>query len=210
MNKELINKYKPEFDYWLNGGKILYKHTNSNAWWNEEPWSYSLSYVTAIIINDEYAEFRKALVEGKTIQLNGTAVNGGYGETWNDCNKENLFIYGITAYRIKPDEPKFKVGDFVTPLNREINCSVWQIDKVLSCNTVVASSIMLDPRTIQLWAPVKNEWCWFYDNPKEDKCCNLSQFGGESNERCFKTNCGIPWNFCEPFLNSRPSHLKDK
>ena len=26
MNKELINKYKPEFDHWLNGGNILYKH----------------------------------------------------------------------------------------------------------------------------------------------------------------------------------------
>ena len=64
MNKELINKYKLEFDYWLNGGKILYKHTNSNAWWNEEPWSYSISYVTAIIIKDEYVELRKALAEG--------------------------------------------------------------------------------------------------------------------------------------------------
>ena len=204
MNKELINKYKPEFDHWLNEGKILYKHTNSNAWWNEEPWDYSPDYIIAIIINDEYVEFRKALVEGKVIEYLGQSSN-----LWHEVQEPEFNLHP-TCYRIKPDEPKFKVGDFVTPLNREINCSVWQIDKVLSCNTVVASSIMLDPRTIQLWAPVKNEWCWFYDNPKKNKYCNLSQFGGESNERCFKTNCGIPWDFCEPFLNSLPSYLKDK
>lgn len=36
--------------------------------------------------NDKYKELRRALAEGKTIQLNGTAINGGYGETWNDCS----------------------------------------------------------------------------------------------------------------------------
>ena len=206
MNKQLINKYKKEFDHWLNGGSILIK---SDLGWcpiaTEFAWSCNISVDALLVINDEYVEFRKALAEGETIQINNSNP-----ETWIDIDTDKLAHYNPSFLRIKPDESKFKVGDFVTPLNREINCSVWQIDKVLSCNTLVSGSTMLDPRTIQLWMPVKGEWCWFYDNPKKDKYCNLSQFGEESNGRCFKTNSGTPWNFCEPFLNSMPSYLKDK
>ena len=129
MNKELINKYKPEFDHFLNEGKILYKHIHSIAWWNDEPWDYSPVYITAIIINDEYSEFRKALAEGKTIEYLGQSSN-----VWHEVPEPD-FILHPTCYRIKPDKPNFKVGDFVTSLNRDINCSVWQIDKILSCNT---------------------------------------------------------------------------
>ena len=71
------------------------------------------------MINDKYKELRRALAEGKIIQLNGTAINGGYGETWNDCSEENLFIYDISAYRVKPEKTQinyhgFKEGDLVT------------------------------------------------------------------------------------------------
>lgn len=57
---------------------------------------------------DEYVDLRKALRVGKIIQLNGSAVNGGYGETWNDCKQEDLFVWGRDAYRIKPTEQKPK------------------------------------------------------------------------------------------------------
>ena len=210
MNKELINKYKPEFDHWLNDGSILVKYVNKNQAesgykdWHEDNNVFESNLDYLIIINDQYSIYRKALAEGKTIEYLGQSSN-----LWHEV-PEPIFILHPTCYRIKPDEPKFKVGDFVTPLNRDINCSVWKIDKVLSCNTLESGIILLDPRTVQLWTPIKGEWCWFYDNPNKDKYCNLSQFGGESNERCFKTNYGTPWNFCEPFLNSLPSYLKDK
>ena len=209
MNKQLINKYKPEFDHWLNEGKILYKHINSNAWWNNEPWDYSSDYITAIIIKDEYSEFRKALAEGKVIEYIGQSSN-----VWHEVPEPN-FILHPTCYRIKPDEPKFKVGDFVTPLNRDINCSVWKIDKVLSCNTLVASDlILLDPKTIQLWTPVKGEWCWFYDNP-DSKYSHLAQFydmniSEDNSLSTFMSSPITKWYYCEPFLNSLPSYLKDK
>ena len=212
MNKELIKKYKKEFDHWLNGGSTLLGIRNlvsSTIRWYpsiSDPFEEeSTSGELLVIINDEYIEFRKALAEGKIIQINNSKP-----ETWIDIDADKLANYNPSFLRIKPDEPKFKVGDFVTPLNRDINCSVWKIDKVLSCDTLASDLILLDTKTIQPWTPVKNEWCWFYDNPNKDKYCNLSQFGGESNGRCFKTNCGTPWNFCEPFLNSLPSYLKDK
>lgn len=202
MNKELINKYKPEFDHFLNEGKILYKHINSSAWRNDEPWDYSPVYITAIIINDEYSEFRKALAEGKVIEYLGQSSN-----VWHEVPEPDFNLHP-TCYRIKPDGPKFKVGDFVTPLNREINCSVWQIDNILSCNTLVSGNTMLDPRTIKPWTPVKGEWCWFYDN-KFSKYAIVSQFKETWNAE-FISITDAYWKFCEPFLNSRPSYLKDK
>ena len=223
MNLETLKKYWNELEHYKNGGSLLARIwiTDDNdgdesytiwykvgceCWDINKVFNYTLDYhKLQIIINDEYSIYRKALAEGETIQINNSNP-----ETWIDIDTDKLAHYNPSFLRIKPDESKFKVGDFVTPLNRKINCSVWQIDKVLSCNTLVSGSTLLDPRIIQLWMPVKGEWCWFYDNPKKDKYCNLSQFGEESNGRCFKTNSGTPWNFCEPFLNSMPSYLKDK
>lgn len=208
MNKELINKYKPEFDHWLNGGSVLLgirDLVKSTIKWYPsvtDPFEEeSTSGELLIIINDEYLPYKKALSEGKSVQ------HLVWGE-WEDLTPMFVFILPVDCYRIKPDESKFKVGDFVTPLNREINCSVWQIDNILSCNTLVSGNTMLDPRTIKPWTPVKNEWCWFYDS-KSNEYSNLAQFK-EPSEEYFKTNTGTYWKFCEPFLNSRPSYLKDK
>ena len=218
MNKQLINKYKPEFDHWLNDGEVLYKHINSDAWWHE-PWNYSPDYVKAIIINDEYVEFRKALVEGKTIEskvihcISNNSCHYGEELPWA-IDTSGKFKGMPDLYRIKSDEPKFKVGDFVTPFNRKINCSIWQIDKVLSCGTLVSGSKMLDPRTIQLWTPVKDEWCWFYDNCNS-KYSRLAQFydmniSKDNSLSTFMSSHITQWYYCEPFLNSLPSYLKDK
>ena len=105
MNKELINKYKPEFDYFLNEGKILYKHIHSNAWWNEDPWNYSPSYITAIIINDEYSIYRKALAEGKIVEV-ATDYNDADGYIWKSMEDEEFQYFNIDEIRIKPEEPQ--------------------------------------------------------------------------------------------------------
>ena len=108
MNKALINKYKPEFDHWLNGGSVL---INSDLGWcpiaTEFAWSCNISVDALLVINDEYVEFRKALTEGKTIEYLGQSSN-----LWQELEDANFNLHQ-TCYRIKPDEPKFKVGDFV-------------------------------------------------------------------------------------------------
>ena len=66
---------------------------------------------------------------------------------------------------------------------------------------------------LELWTPVKGEWCWFWD-----KCTphrpTLRQYDifpeGYSEENMFHDSEQNPFDFCEPFLNSRPSYLKDK
>lgn len=128
MNKELIKKYKKEFDHWLNGGKLLYADSISSQWndidsidaeifpiHKRNPFAINESHT--IVINDEYVEFRTALAEGKTIQYRTEYSN------WVDYTDEkgnicNLFSSSNTVkncyqYRIKPEEPQFKVGDWV-------------------------------------------------------------------------------------------------
>ena len=216
MNKQLINKYKPEFDHWLNGGKLLCYTEVDGPYYEvtDEKWDFVCDI--GFIINDEYVELRKALAEGKTIQIYDVIEQHPSDRTfdkfgWRDFKSftaSSSFSKTPDLYRIKPYEPKFKVGDFVTPLNRDINCSIWQIDNILSCNTLVSGSTMLDPRTLQPWTPVKNEWCWFYDD-KFKKSSHLAKFKQMSRQFFESEEIGI-YDYCEPFLNSLPSYLKDK
>ena len=221
MNKELINRYKHEFDHWLNGGKLLCYTEVDGPYYEvtDEKWDFVCDI--GFIINDEYVELRKALAEGKTIQIYDVIEQHLSDRTfdkfgWRDFKSftsSSSFSKTPDLYRIKPYEPKFKVGDFVTPLNRDINCSIWQIDNILSCNTLVSGSTMLDPRTLQPWTPVKNEWCWFWDKctPHRPTLRQYDIFPEEyGEENMFHDSEQNPFDFCEPFLNSIPSYLKDK
>ena len=70
MNKELIKNNKEAFDHWLNGGKLLIRNNDENIWINmtEANWNMNCETVS-IIINDEFSELRKALCDGKTIDV---------------------------------------------------------------------------------------------------------------------------------------------
>ena len=121
MNKELIKKYKAEFDHWLNGGKLLAKH-NNKGWINyygEDIWTHSTE--TLIVIDDEYSMFRKALIEEENIEVLQQNT-----ERWVNIG---TIIKSIKPelYRIKPKEPKFKVGDWVRDLRDN---RVFQINSV--------------------------------------------------------------------------------
>lgn len=102
MNKELILKYKTEFDHWLNGGKL--RHKAYGKWeQTNNIWSYRTSDIAAVIIDDQYAEFRKALAEGKTVQKQDY-----YSRQWIDMKTANFHGASDThyegVYRIKPEE----------------------------------------------------------------------------------------------------------
>ena len=204
MNKQLINKYKPEFDHWLNEGKILYKHINSNAWWNNEPWDYSPDFITAIIINDEYVEFRKALAEGKTVQYNF----GSFGQhkqdfpnVWKDLNL-SIGILSDRAhpenYRIKQEEPiksKFQMGDWVhIPALDSVPCQFSEDLCMLG---------------LEKWEPQSDEWCWNYVFGLVKVICKTKTEG--------YFLCWNPWKrveqtiaIDEPFTGTLPTKLGKK
>jgi len=105
MNKELILKYKTEFDHWLNGGKL--RHKAYGKWeQTNNIWSCRTADIAAVVIDDQYVEFRKALAEGKTIQiagLNPKAHPTIYKNSYVDM-EGGLFDKAIELYRIKPEE----------------------------------------------------------------------------------------------------------
>ena len=116
MNKELIKKYKAEFDHWLNGGELLYAYIDGTFSWKNmnaidkniypvytrNPFQISEHHI--IIINDEYVEFRKALSEGKIVEV-ATDYNDVDGYIWKSMEDKEFHHFNIEEIRIKPEEP---------------------------------------------------------------------------------------------------------
>ena len=109
MNKELIKKYKAEFDHWLNGGELLSKHPDETKWylvtvvlWNCPKMQY--------IINDEYVEFRQALAEGKTVEV-AIDHNDIDGYIWKSVEDDEFHHFNIDEIRIKPENQNRKDQD---------------------------------------------------------------------------------------------------
>lgn len=228
MNKELIKKYKAEFDHWLNGGEILVSD-NGNLW--EIPdynvWTDTIVPYYRVIINDKYVEFRKALAEGKTVEV---LHYTGYKEF--DQNPWKLFAIGVSIfdkpvenYRIKPEKPKFEVGDWVIieglePFNGIFKILGHIIIEGINCYDV-GFEIKVPETYITLWQPKEGEWCWFWDEYLNKP--QLEQF----NKMIVGFECGISYflyapkcnkfingqigsKFCEPFIGNLPDSLKDK
>ena len=162
MNKELIKKYKKEFDHWLNGGELLSKHPDESNWylvttvlWNCPKMQY--------VIDDKYVEFRKALAEGKVVQKQDY-----YSKQWIDMKNDNFHSASDTqyegVYRIKPEEPKFKVGDWVLHRSK----GVCKIEKISPSNEPDDKNVWLYNKgacfinELELWEPKPGEWCWFH------------------------------------------------
>ena len=212
MNKQLINKYKAEFDYWLNGGSLCIYRTDTEEFWEPTTilnWDPFTPETIVYIINDKYVEFRKALAEGKVIEYLGQSSN-----VWHEVQEPDFNLHP-TCYRIKPDEPKFKVGDFVTHESLKITRQITKVDDdfiYFKEGSWALPHVEGFSNKLILWTPIKGEWCWFWD-----KCTphrpTLRQYDifpeGYGEENMFHDSEQNPFDFCEPFLNSRPSHLKD-
>lgn len=229
MNKQLIKTYFEEFKHWLNGGNIqvYYKLDNILRWWTDKEFmescnngndnfSHMIKYSlepkdVLIIIDDEYIEFRKALAEGRTVQYNF----GNYGinrkdfpNTWKDLD----LSIGILAdracpenYRIKPEEPKFKVGDWITD-----GIEVWQHKE--NCR-------VKNQTNWNLWQPQLGEWCWvgyklmkFNKLIKEDYSTTFEFIFPDRDADGYKIKEHIlerHLQVVEPFIGQLPSYLKE-
>jgi len=168
MNKELIKKYKAEFDYWLNGGKLLFQYLSNSTdtpiedYWIEDNTPFmSNTLDVVIVINDEYVEFRKALAEGKTVQYTDSNGETKSLDAWdNICWKQ--FKGCVNNYRIKPDEPKFKVGDWITYEDDYGQIIAVRSDRYETQWTKRKSCDWIDRNCYTLWTPTEGELaCWY-------------------------------------------------
>lgn len=191
MNKALILKYKTEFDYWLNGGnvQVYYKKDDEPKWLtDEECIEYeghdNFSHIirnslepedVLIIIDDEYIEFRKALAEGNTIQYyeciyeDEMDINLDMYDwlDWKSATPSSSFTK-MLKYRIKPEEPKFKVGDWIRD-----GKTIYQFIEPSSIYSYESSL-----QRCELWQPQPGELVIL--NNKND-VISIIKYNGETN-----------------------------
>ena len=107
MNTKLIKKYKTEFNYYVEGGNLLYFTEVGGPYYEvtDEKWDFVCDI--EFIIDDVYVEFRKALAEGKTVQLNEAEKFSDPKRGWVDlsctCLGHSLVLFPVEYYRIKPE-----------------------------------------------------------------------------------------------------------
>ena len=226
MNKELIKTYKAEFDHWLNGGELLYAYIDDTFSWKNmnaidkniypvyarNPFQISEYHI--IIINDEYVEFRKALAEGKTIQM--YCKYDDVPPFWDDMTeviKSIGFVMTKDNYRIKPEEPKFKVGDFITVTGTSV--STEQVVKIDGDIIHVRNYGMCYARQATPWQPKKGDWCWFWNEGAIITVLELLEIVDDGNRKYFAAMPNIPhflggyYQYCEPFLGQLPTKLRN-
>ena len=212
MNIELIKKYKTEFDHFLNGGKVICRTESDGHWHNVDNSTWEIESDIIFIINDEFSELRKALCDGKTIQVYGIiekapdGLQDVYG--WKDV-KSIKYTHTKVEYRIKPEE--FKVGDFVRYIHSNNN-------KALRINNINCERYYFDNSEISLrldeiikWEPSPKELCWFTTRAAMLDGVNYAVLGYFNTiiGLDYTTTHGDTFRHCEPFINSKPSWFKD-
>lgn len=170
MNAKQIEKHKDVIKWFCdNPSKGVWDSLDPGATAWELVYDPSFSQQHVFVQNDEYAELRKAQADGKIIELNGSEINGGYGETWNVCNKD-LFKYAVHAYRIQPEESNkdFKVGDWVKLPDMSYQ-KIYEVTKnSVSLSNFGNIGIFTDTYSkLEKWQPKKGEYCVFYNNAKQ-------------------------------------------
>ena len=202
MNKKLIKDNKEAFDHWLNGGKLLAKHDNKGwiNYYGEDIWTHSAE--TLIVIDDEYSMFRKALIEGKNIEVLQQNT-----ERWVNIN---TIIKSIKPelYRIKPEEPKFKVGDWVIHNGKYKRVTKAVDGYIDSLDNEVA--VIMKEESLELWEPEDEKYFWYKNDLVRfhetqanlglllESARGCSYYPAEKNFE----------DYCEPFIGKLPSNLK--
>jgi len=193
MNKELIKKYKEEFDKWLVTGTVW---VNLNGWQllgEDYTWVHTCPHV----IDDEYTKFRKALAEGKTIQEDIEDYDDIFATpSWITRHKID-FTNVKGELRIKPEEPEFKVGDWVRYTEGLIGrITRIKIDYIVVFSTSGFCSEPIQDLGFKLWKPKPCEWV-VINSPREDRFEVFRWQEGDTLD-------------VQPFIGELPTHLKDK
>lgn len=158
MRYKTIISYEKEFMAWCKGEPILVGAPKSMedasigklSWRKVNSFNDWVALDTKYVINDEYVEFRKALAEGKEVlYLSGNNI-------WQPFTSKN-FTLPIDRYRIKPDKPKLKVGDWVKARDYTGNVIFTKYSK----NQAFREGYY---KKVEKWQPQEGEWCVFWNN----------------------------------------------
>ena len=224
MRKETIIKYEKEFLAWCKGESVLLgvtdpMHDRTLIWREVRDFNDWKPLDTVYVLNDSYSIYRKALAEGKSIQM--LCRYDKMEPIWDDMTeviKSIGFVDVKENYRIKPEEPKFKVGDWVvnkTSKQRIIKkVTSTYSDSVTVGNTEVGINVMLI-NDLELWKPKKGEYCWFWNKGATIIILELLEIVEDGNRKYFAAMPNIPhslggyYQYCEPFFGTLPTELRN-
>ena len=132
-----------------------------------------------------------------------------------------MLSYSADNLRIKPEEPKFKVGDWVIH-NGEYKQVTKAIDGYIdSLDNKVA--VIMKEESLELWEPKVGEWCWVFNYLREVP--NLRRiirvedtfkyrFDDETFTKAVRVSRGndlsdeVGYKFCEPFIGQLPTTIE--
>ena len=170
---------------------------------------------TVYVLNDSYSTYRKALAEGKSIQM--LCRYDKMEPIWDDMTeviKSIGFVDVKENYRIKPEEPKFKVGDWVIEIHGGGYAKVLEVIKkdLLRVNLYDSNAIITTESTdFILWQPQPGDWCWFLNKGRIPVISQFHSLEIEGNRKCSATfpNTTHPmigyYEYCEPFIGNLPT-----
>ncbi len=183
MTRQQIEEHREVIKWWLdNPDNGVWRKLN-----NDWVLAYSPQfYETSIYVqNDKYAEFRKALADSKMVELDNTYLYDTSKEKgWITIDK--IFDHiPLTHYRIKPEEPEFKVGDWVYA-----NSHLCKLEATKSGNLYAPipnrhdciQGVKLSKlQELNLWKPKEGEWCVFWNRDIQEYL--VTPFQGKLGER---------------------------
>ena len=214
MNLELIKKYLPEFNSYVKGQPLTlgYKTHWGTYEWTDLVWADWDSSINEhiIIVNDEYLPYRKALAEGRHIQFFNTK-DSLYDSskplhTWQDIDK--IHTHGRPSdYRIKPEEPEFKVGDWIT-VNEPAGTFIECISGINDDTYILSGTNICYKSQATKWNPTRGEVCIVWD----DDCLSspsIIKFDYTNDSSQYRATDNTCWDNCMPFTGVVPPHMKD-
>ena len=211
MRKETILNYEKEFLAWCKGESILLgapasMHEKPLVWREVRDFNDWKPLDTVYVLNDSYSTYRKALAEGKIVEV-ATDYNDADGYIWKSMEDKEFHYFNINEIRIKPEEPKFKVGDWVVNKTSKQHIvkkiTSTYSDTVTVGDTEVGINVMLI-NDLELWKPKKGEYCWFWVDGQD--CPDLRKLN--KTDKHTSPYITIPigrYKFCEPFIGNLPT-----
>lgn len=161
MTKEQAIKHKDVIKWWLNNtDKGVWRHNKlpDGKWFLDKIPEFKLEY--KYVQNDKYAELRKAQADGKVIQSDMKPKSNHH---WVDCPSEPSWELPVYMYRIKPDEPQFKIGDWVRVKNyNDIQQVVSITRNGVSLTNYSDDEYVFFNIDVELWQPQEDDVvvCW--------------------------------------------------
>ena len=134
MNTKLIREFKTEFEWWLEDPENRSVMVKVSGEWDssrdliDSPFNWPCpDIVTDIVINDGYAEFRMAEVDGKSVEYKPRTV-------WVERMPKVPFGEHPSRYRIKPS---WKWQDEISKESKPVLCRVWDDNYYSSGNPLI-------------------------------------------------------------------------